>query len=127
MKMVGYNDEWASLRKVFLTDDPKIAEGGKGEPNEPAHEAADQATAWIAELGCRLSRIHDSSIAAKRRTAKFENWRILTLGSESPPICLMSSYSLRSKHQISVPPPGWLFTSKVAPIIAARSRMPVRP
>jgi hypothetical protein len=71
--------------------------------------------------------IHDSSIAAKRRTAKFDKRRILATGFELPASCSASGYSLRSKHQISVPPPGWLFTSRVAPIIAARSRIPVRP
>jgi hypothetical protein len=33
MKMAGYSDERAELGKVFLTDGPKIAEGGEGEPN----------------------------------------------------------------------------------------------
>ena len=39
----------------------------------------------------------------------------------------LDSHYLSSEHQIFAPRPGRLFTLSVAPIIAARSRIPVRP
>ena len=70
--MVGDDDEWARCRQVLPSLDPQVAQDGKGQPDAPAHEKADDPPPRIRKLRRLVLRLgtHEPSMIPDRSAGK---------------------------------------------------------